>query len=104
MRHPLPNHFAELNLELGSHPETRPLLHCLLERIEDDWGCMAEHEWPPGQNEVDVFLAIDVPNARSLSARSNHGLSSNSAKRPYGRVHAAREELAGACHDVGRAH
>src|SRR2546427_7408268 len=103
MRHTLPNQLAELNLELRWHSEAGSVLHRSLESVENYGRRVSEDERSPRENEVNVFVTIDIPDPRALAACDNDRLSSNSAKCAYGRVHSARKEIARPLHNFGRA-
>src|SRR5207248_740504 len=72
----------QLELELRRDAETRAVTHDAIERVENGRRRVAEDERTPGEDVVDVFVVIDVPDARAGSLRDNERLSANSTERP----------------------
>ena len=65
---------------------------------------VAEHERSPRENEVDVLLAIDVPDPRPLTTRSDDRLAAYTSKRAHRRVHTTGKDLARPGHHIGGSH
>ena len=104
VRHALADQYAELNLQLGRHTERGPALHRLLERVKDDRRCVAKDQRTPGENEVDVFLAVHIPDARALAACGDHRLATDAMKCSHRRIHSAGKEFARARHHIRGSH
>src|SRR6266550_822636 len=98
MRHPIANQLSELHLKLGRHSERRSFLHRSRERIEHNRRSVAEDQWTPRQDEVDVLLSIDIPDSRSFAARGDNRLAADTFEGAHGRIHTAREKLASPGH------
>jgi hypothetical protein len=41
---------------------------------------MTENEWPPGTDVIDVFLAVDVPDVRTVATLDKERFAANGAK------------------------
>ena len=63
VRHSLDDQFSEPHLQLGRNPEARAATHCLLERVEYDCGSMTENQRSPRQDEIDVRVAVYIPDS-----------------------------------------
>src|SRR5207244_1132050 len=89
----LRDQLAQPQLELRGDAEARSVAHHSIERVEYRRGRVAKHERAPREDVVDVFVAIDVPDARARASRHDERLATDSAKRAHRRADAARKEL-----------
>ena len=66
VRHPLAHQLASVDLELGRNAEARAVAPSSRRSASSTTAArVAEHERPPRQHVVDVFVAVDVPDARA---------------------------------------
>ena len=54
---------------------------------------MAQDQRSPRQHVIDVFIAIDIKDVRTLAASDKRRRPANAAKGPYRGIHAARNQL-----------
>src|SRR3954470_5227233 len=101
--HTRPYQLRQPNFQSGWHAEARAVSHCLFECIEYDRRGVTEYERAPRQNEIDVFVAVHVPDPRAFSTFRNDRIAANAAKRAYRRIDAAGAQLARASHYLLRA-
>src|SRR5215213_8574257 len=71
VRHASSDQLAKLELQLGRHSKRRTVSHRPVESVEHHRMRVSKHQGSPGQHIVDVFLAIRVPDARSLTSGCN---------------------------------
>ena len=88
-RHRLLNEARELELERAGRAEARPLAQRLLERTDDSRMRMAENERPPGEDVVEVAVAVDVDEVRAFAALDEERRAAHGSKRADGRADAA---------------
>ena len=73
------------------------LLHCLHDgRV----GIAVDHR-AIGADQVDVLIAVDIPEARALTARDNAGLAAHGSEGADRGIHATRGDLRGALEPLG---
>src|SRR5690349_16706752 len=95
VRHSRQHELGQSQLERGWNTEARPILHDTLERRDDRRGRMPEHERSPRKHVVDVFVVVDVPDARPSTAPDDERLATDPAEGAHRRVHASRKQLSG---------
>jgi len=101
MRHAVDDGFGELDHDLAGAVEQVALLALPPRRRLDLGMAVAEHDGTPAAHEIDVFVAIDVPDAAALAA----GEELRIALRQVGGVlvppHAARHDATSAFAQAG---
>ena len=94
---------AELDFERRSHP-----IAGAAPRLFGDGGDhvgmrVAQNQRAPGAHVVDVFAAVDVPEARAPGAIDHEGRAAHGAKSAHRAVHAADKNVPGAFKQLRRA-
>ena len=102
VRESLGDQLRELDLELGGDAEARALVHRLFERVEHHRCGVAEDERAPREDEVEIFVVIDVPDAGALTACDDERIATDTAERAHRRADAAGHDLARTSDDGGR--
>ena len=87
-RHRVPDQPRELELERARRAVARPAAHGLLERGDDPRVRVAEDQRPPGQDVVDVPVAVDVDEVRALAALDEERRAADGPERAHGRADA----------------
>ena len=91
-RQRLAYHLGKLDFLLHRSAERRAACRGSLHRVDDDRMGMTERERSPGSQVVDIFVAVNVPDAGAVPASDEWGCSFHGAKRTHGTVDAAGDE------------
>jgi hypothetical protein len=75
------NELGEFHFALGRRAKAGSGLERFAQRVNDRRKAVAQQQRPPGENVVDVFVAIDVPDMRSLAACNEWRGSADASKR-----------------------
>ena len=102
VRHTLDDHVRQTHLQLGRNTEAGAAPHRLLERTEHHWWRVAEHEWSPRKNKINVFVPVHVPDSAALPSLGDERVTADTAKRANGRVDATGKKLARTRHQLSR--
>ena len=90
------NQFRELYFAGRRGAEAGADIESFLNRLDYRRGAVTKNERPPGADVVNIFVAIDIINARTLPAGDKQRRASNSAEGPYGRIDTPRNQRLGA--------
>ena len=85
----------EQSLTLGGRAEAQATRSGLLHGLHNLWVRIAVNHRAIGANQVNVLVAVDVPQARARTALNHASLATHGAKRAHRRVHPARNHLGG---------
>ena len=95
------DHLGSLDLETMLRSEHRPARGLARDRVHDHWRGVSEDERAVAQHEIDVAVAVDVPQVGTLAALEVHGMGQSSGARDRG--HSPRDHAAGAFVELLRA-
>ena len=87
--------FREQSLTLGGRAKAQAARSGLLHGLHNLWVRIAVNHRAIGADQVNVLVAVDVPQARARTALNHAGLAAHGAKRAHRRVHPARNHLGG---------
>ena len=90
---------SQLDLTRRRGAEAGPGRERPRQRIHDFGMTVPEDQRAPRSHVVEVGVAIDVCDARSLAARDEYGIAAHGAKGSHRRVHAARHQAKGFCEE-----
>ena len=90
------NQFGEFHFAFGGRAETGSDGENLAQRIDHRRKAVAQDQRAPGENIIDVLVAIDVEDVRSLAAGDEGRRAANAAKCADGGIDAAGDQLLGA--------
>ncbi len=79
-RHALVNQLGQLHLALGGRAEAGSDRENLAQRVHDRRKAVAQDQRSPGQDVVDVLVAVDVVDVRSLAACDERRRPAHAAK------------------------
>ncbi len=85
--------FGQLDFAFGGRAEAGADLQHLAQSVCHDWRAVAQDQRAPGQDVVDVLVAVDVEDLRSFAASDERRRAAHAAKRSHGRIDAARNQL-----------
>ncbi|MEY2547418.1 MAG: hypothetical protein QOG48_2535, partial [Verrucomicrobiota bacterium] len=92
-RHPIANKLRELDFEWIGNSETQSARRDISHKIDNYIRRVTENGRAPAPDVIDVFIPIDVPDARAFCAIDEEWFAADVAKRADGRVHAAGNYL-----------
>ena len=101
--HRLPDQFGEDNFAFRRSPKTRADFKHFPQRVDDGLWAMAEQQWSPGADVVDVGVAVDVDQPGTFALGDKPGCTTDPSESPDGRVHASGCYLLGAGKELVRA-
>jgi hypothetical protein len=90
-RHRVDHTFGEGHLQLGGGPEGRSEVGRALRRRDDLGPGVAEQQGAPGLHEVDVAVAVGVPDPRAFTALVEAGGATDRAEGTHRGIDAARD-------------
>src|SRR4051812_46929873 len=101
-RHGFDNQLPESDLVLGRRAERHSVLRGVGHRLDDGRLGMAQDEWPPGAEEVDVIVTVGIVDVGSFSVGHERWGPTHGTERANWAVYAAREKLLGPLEELRR--
>ena len=98
MRHALAYELGQGHLEPVGNTKAGSPGQGVTQRVQYHGRGVPEHERSPRQHVVDILVVVHVPDAGALPACHDERLAAYTSKCTHRRVHAAREQVAGARH------
>ncbi len=92
-RHRFANQFRKFGFALARGPITTAAVDRLNRRFDNSGMTMAQNQWTPRADVIEVLVAVDVVKIGALAAGNKWRLTTDSAKSAGGAVHAAGNEL-----------
>ena len=89
-RHRVADEPRELELERARRAVARPAAHRLLERRDHTRMRVAEDQRPPGEDVVEIAVAVDVDEVRALAALDEERVAADRAERAHRRARRRR--------------
>jgi len=94
------DHLGQLRFTFSGRSERRSSLQCLLDRLRNFAVCMAEDEWSPRANIIQIFFSVHIKKVGCMpSLNESRGLPYGTPG-PYRTVHATRDSYARTCHEI----
>src|ERR1044071_4548791 len=90
-RHKVADEFGHSHFEWIGNSEACAILSRVLYSFNDFSMRMPQNGRPPCANVIDIFISIYIPNMSASGLVNEEGLPSHGAKRPYRRIHTARD-------------
>src|SRR5271165_41717 len=94
-RNTLVDQLGQFEFASRGSTEAGAYLQDFLERVNDHFRPVTQHQRTPGTHVVDVLVSIDVEDARAFAPSDEGGRAANATKRANRRVDAAGDQLLG---------
>ena len=101
-RHRIPDQARQLELERARRAEARPRAGGVVERRDDARMRVPEDQRAPGEDVVDVAVAVDVDEVRALAALDEEWCATDGTERPNRRADPARHQAHCLCEELLR--